>query len=231
MAPLSGRRADRLVADLVARNPASVVDFGCGWGELLLRVVAASGAHGVGVEVRGADVERGRRNAAARGLSERVTFVEGPAREYAGTADLVLSVGAFHAFDTIAEALRQLRRRVNPGGCLLFAAELWERTPTPEQLAGMWPGATADDCTYLPHLVDEALAAGFRPLRIETATRSEWEDFESGLAAGREDWLLSHPGHPESDAVRDKLDKQRNFWLRGHRDVMGFAYLTLGVPA
>jgi hypothetical protein len=30
--------------------------------------------------------------------------------------------------------------------------------------------------------------------------------------------------------VRAKLDRQRSIWLRGHRDAMGFAYLTLGVP-
>jgi hypothetical protein len=27
------------------------------------------------------------------------------------------------------------------------------------------------------------------------------------------------------------VDRHRDIWLRGHRDVMGFAYLTLGVPA
>jgi hypothetical protein len=30
--------------------------------------------------------------------------------------------------------------------------------------------------------------------------------------------------------VRAELDKTRNIWLRGHRDIFGFAYLTLGVP-
>jgi hypothetical protein len=29
--------------------------------------------------------------------------------------------------------------------------------------------------------------------------------------------------------VRERLDRHRLFWLRGHRDVMGFAYLTLGI--
>ncbi|MGC9668666.1 hypothetical protein ACNTMW_19175 [Planosporangium sp. 12N6] len=43
-----------------------------------------------------------------------------------------------------------------------------------------------------------------------------------------EEWLLSHADHPEADAVRAKLDKHRSIWLRGRRDVMGFAYLTLG---
>jgi hypothetical protein len=40
-----------------------------------------------------------------------------------------------------------------------------------------------------------------------------------------------HPDHSEADEVRSKVDKHRDIWLRGHRDVMGFAYLILGVPA
>ena len=63
-----------------------------------------------------------------------------------------------------------------------------------------------------------------------TATQGEWEEFESGLAVDVEEWLLTHADHPEADKVRTRRDKQRSIWLRGHRGVMGFAYLTLGRP-
>jgi SAM-dependent methyltransferase len=196
---------------------------------LLLRIVAACpGAQGIGIEVHEPDVLRGRRNADARRLSDRVTFVHGPAAEQeTGVADVVVSVGAYHAFGDIPEALRALHRMVAPGGCLLFGAEFWEHPPTPGQLAHMWPGTTADECTDLAGLVDRAVAAGFRPLRIETAARGEWEEFESGFAADREEWLAANPGHSEAERIRAELDTQRGIWLRGHRDVMGFAYLTL----
>jgi hypothetical protein len=59
----------------------------------------------------------------------------------------------------------------------------------------MWPGMTVDDCHHLPHLVDVAAAEGFRPLRIQTATRGEWEEFESGYAAEAEEWLLANGDH------------------------------------
>jgi hypothetical protein len=119
---------------------------------------------------------------------------------------------------------------VKPGGRLLFGAEIWDQTPTDEQLANMWPGIAVGDCLHLPDLVDAATAQGFRPLEIQTATRGEWEEFGSGLAAGPEEWLLANGDHPEADQVRAHLDRHRSIWLRGHRDVMGFAYLTLGVP-
>lgn len=229
MAPLSAERAGRLVAELAALNPSTVIDLGCGWGELLLRIVAACpGATGVGVEVHGPDVARARDNAAARGLSDRVTFVEGPASDHLTGADIVVNVGAYQAFGDLGKALGVLRDLVGAGGRVLFGAEYWERPPSAERLAHMWPGATADDCTDLAGLVDLAVAAGFRPLRIETASQGEWEEFESGLAADGERWLLTNPDHPDADTVRAKLDAQRGMWLRGHRGVLGFAYLTLG---
>jgi SAM-dependent methyltransferase len=228
-APLSAERASRLAADLAALRPATVLDLGCGWGELLLRVVGAwPDASGVGVDTHRPDLVRGRANAAARGLDGRVTFIEGPAAENVRAADVVINVGAHHVFGGVIEALDAPHGAVRPGGRLLFGAEFWEHPPTPAQLANMWPGISADDCTGLAELADHAVAAGFRPMRIETATQGEWEEFESGLAADAEEWLLTHPGHPEADKVRSRLDRQRSIWLRGHRGVMGFAYLTLG---
>ena len=229
--PLSAERADHLAAELAAGRPADVVDYGCGWGELLLRVLeAAPGANGTGIDVRGQDLARGRENAAKRGLSGQVAFIEGPAADHASPADAVISCGAYQAFGTIPEALRALRPLVKPGGLLLFGAEIWDRTPTDTQLASMWPGMTVGDCLYLPDLVDAAAAEGFRPLRIQTATRSEWEEFESGYAAGAEEWLLANEDHPEAGQIRASLDRHRSIWLHGHRNVLGFAYLTLGAP-
>jgi|HubBroStandDraft_6_1064221.scaffolds.fasta_scaffold317631_2 SAM-dependent methyltransferase len=229
--PLSEERAVRLTGELAARTPATVLDIGCGWGELTLRILAAApNAIGTGVDINSGDIRRARDNAAARGLDGRATFVEGPAKEHLASAraDLILNVGAYHALGTIPEALAEIRERVNPGGRVLFGAEYWERPPTEGELANMWPGITAEDCTDLATLAERTIAAGFRPLRIQTATRGEWEEFESGYARGREEWLLANPGHPQAGEIRAELDKTRNIWLRGHRDVFGFAYLTLG---
>ena len=230
--PLSNERANRLAGELAARRPATVVDLGCGWGEFLLRVLAAApDASGTGVDTHAADLARAREAAGARHLGDRVTFVDGPATGYGHRADALVSIGAYQAFGTIPEALTALRERLQPGGRLVFGAEYWQRPPTEDELAHMWEGITADDCTDLPGLVGMTTAAGFRPLRIETATRDEWEEFESAYAAELEVWLLDHPDHADADEVRAKVDKHRDIWLRGHRDVMGFAYLTLGVPA
>jgi len=105
-------------------------------------------------------------------------------------------------------------RQSGPAGRVLFGTEFWEHPPAPAQLASMWPGISANDCTSLAEVADQAVAAGFRPLRIETATQANGKS--------------SNPGWPPTLRSGTRLDKQRSIWLRGHRGVMGFAYLTLG---
>ncbi|WP_406171635.1 SAM-dependent methyltransferase [Streptomyces sp. NBC_00996] len=232
--PLSEARATRLVQRLTRTNPTTVLDIGCGWAELMLRLLAAApGAKGIGIDLNADDLDRGRRNAAQRGLANRVEFVEESALGTAhGPADVVLCLGAGHALSEAeppghtVEALRELRRLVSDEGRVLLGEGFWQRTPTPAELSGMWPGASADEQYELPALVDLAVAAGFRPEWIETASLEEWEEFESGYQADAEVWLAGHPDHPLAAETRERLDRHRRAWM-GYRGVLGLAYLTL----
>jgi SAM-dependent methyltransferase len=233
--PLSEARASRIVARLTANRPGSVLDIGCGWSELMLRVLAAAPqATGLGLDTDEGDLARARASAQARGLGDRVTFVqESGVKTSRGPADLVLCVGSSHALTDIeppghvAPGLAELRRLVNPGGRVLLGEGFWHRTPTESELASMWPGTTAGEYGDLAGLVDLAVAAGFRPAWIETATLEEWEDFESGYRCDEEEWLATHGDHPKAAELRAKVDQHRSYWLRGYYDLLGLAYLTL----
>ena len=49
--PLSEARAARIVARLAGIGPRTVLDIGCGWGELMLRILAAApDATGLGLD-------------------------------------------------------------------------------------------------------------------------------------------------------------------------------------
>jgi cyclopropane fatty-acyl-phospholipid synthase-like methyltransferase len=233
--PLSEARASRLVARLTRNTPRTVLDIGCGWGELILRILAAApDATGFGLDTDESDLARGRENARARGLAGRVTFVrESGVGTRRGPADLVLCLGASHALTEVqppghtAAALAELRRLVSPGGRVLLGEGFWHRTPTEDELAGMWPGTTAGEFGDLASLVDLAVSAGFRPAWIETASLQEWEDFESGYQCDEEEWLATHGDHPRAAEISERVNQHRSFWLRGYYGLLGQAYLTL----
>jgi cyclopropane fatty-acyl-phospholipid synthase-like methyltransferase len=236
--PLSEARAGRLVDRLTRARPATVLDIGCGWGELMLRILAVlPDATGLGLDTDEGDLARGRAAALSRGLSGRVTFVnESGVGTTRGPADLVLCIGSSHALtealppESVRAALAILRRLVTPRGRVLLGESFWHRTPTEAELAAMWPGITAEGLPDLAGLVDLAVGEGFRPAWIETATLEEWEDFESGYQCDEEEWLAAHAGHPDAARIRAQVDEHRSYWLRGYRGLLGQAYLTL-VPA
>ncbi|MEV0774684.1 SAM-dependent methyltransferase [Streptomyces sp. NPDC050433] len=231
-APLSEDHARSFIGACPVPDGGRVVDLGCGWGELLLRMVdAAPGSTGDGVEKDPAAVARGRRLAQERGLDGRVTFHESSADVWSGTGyDLAVCIGAVHAWPgSTREALRALRTIVKPGGHVLFADGFWTTKPTAAALKGL--GAEEDElCGSLDDLVRATVDAGFAPLRTTVADQREWDVFESnGRAGWGERWALDHPDHPLHDAVRATAAGHREGYHGGYRGYLGFAYLVLGV--
>ncbi len=230
-APLSDARAAELIAGLLPLDGAHVVDLGCGWAELLLRTLAAAPtATGIGVDRDTVALARGRENAAARGLSDRVSLVEGDVAGWAGGdgepfADAVIAIGVSHAWGGARPMLQGMRRLLRPDDRLLIGDGFWEQEPTPAAIAALNP--TPDEFRPLAHLVDLALASGYTMVNVSVASLDEWDSFESRWLAGKEQWLSDHADATEADDVRRAIEDHRSGWLHGYRSVLGFAYLTL----
>lgn len=217
------------MASLPPLTGARVVDLGCGWAELLLRIVAAEPTvAGVGVDRDPAAIARARSNAEARGLADRVELAVADAAGWAGDqADVLLCIGASQAWGGAGPALTALRPCLRPGGRLVFGEAIWTRPPTPAALAAL--GADAESYGSLADLVELAVGHGYRPLAVAEATGEEWDSFESRYLLGWERWLLANPAGPGADDVRARADAHRARWLGGYRGVLGFAYLTLAI--
>jgi cyclopropane fatty-acyl-phospholipid synthase-like methyltransferase len=86
--PLSVEHAGLLLDRLDLRPGQRIADLGCGWGELLLTAVARAGAGttGIGLDQDVTLLDRGRAEAARRGLDGAVTLTVGDAAEWRGTS-------------------------------------------------------------------------------------------------------------------------------------------------
>jgi SAM-dependent methyltransferase len=229
--PLSEARADQLVGSLGPLSGRHVVDLGCGWAELLLRTIATEPtATGYGVDRDPAAIAHGQENARARGLADRVVLEVGDAGEWSGSADVLIVNGASQVWggepaEHTTNALAAGRRLLRPGGRLLLGEGFWQREPTPDQLTAM-PIPLAQ-LRSLPDLVDLAVDHGYRPHWLSRAGQDEWDEFESRHALGWERWLSANADSPRFAEIASRADAHRTAWLRGWRDVLGFAYLTL----
>jgi cyclopropane fatty-acyl-phospholipid synthase-like methyltransferase len=213
-APLSDERAAAIVGNLALAPGRHALDLGCGWGELLLRVVASHPAStGTGVDVDRIALDRARRAAAARGLQQRVEFVEDDATSFEDRGHLVLCVGSSHAWGGATPALRALRERVELGGSVLFADGFWERPPGSEarRIFGELP--------VFDGLLSVARAAGFSVESADRSSREEWDAFEAG-------WRAALECADDADARLLALAREREY-RDGYRGILGFAWLVL----
>lgn len=110
--PLSAKRADRLAAELAVAAPRLLSTTAVAGESCCCESWRSRPARGVGVDIHGPDIARGRENADKRGLAERVTFIEGPAADNASKADVIINCGAYQAF---GHARRVGRIRVRLG--------------------------------------------------------------------------------------------------------------------
>jgi cyclopropane fatty-acyl-phospholipid synthase-like methyltransferase len=236
LSPLSESRAARLVAFLTEEAPSTVLDVGCGWGELLLRVLeAAPAARGLGVDLDEEAVASAHRRAVDRGVGQRAAFEVRDARDVEGSFGAITCIGASQIWGPQVEAaqpldygaaLTALRTLLPRGGRLVYGEGIWSAPPTPAATAPL--AGREDEYVTLGELVHLAQARGFAVMAAHEADLDEWDVFESGFAAGYARWLAEHAADdPEAEEVRTLAERQHAAYFGGYRGILGLAYLHL----
>ena len=202
------------------------VDLGCGEGEWLQELLLAQpGLTGIGIDhmLPASAAER----TAQRSLGDRVTWIETDAATWSdGLFDVVLCVGASHAFGRLEDMLSAVRRHLRPGGQALVADTIWEGAPTAAALAAL--EVSAEDFPDLAGLVQATREHGFEPSYGHNSTLAEWDEYEFSWTGSLVDWALR-----EAVTVEDRgqalaaAREHRDAWLGGWRRQVGFASLVL----
>ncbi|MEZ3181192.1 class I SAM-dependent methyltransferase [Streptomyces pimonensis] len=223
-APLDDDSVRRLLERGVPRDGARVLDLGCGGGEWLLRALAGHpGLRAEGVDISADSLERAREAARVRGVEERLVLHHGDAGDLAASHafDLVLSVGATHAFGGLLATLAAARAHLAPGGRILVGDGFWAREPSSEAVEML------GDLSDLPTTVDRVVADGWTPVHGHISSRRELDDYEWAWTGSLASWALDHPDDPGSAQALTTASAHRDGWLRVYRDVLGFVCLVL----
>jgi SAM-dependent methyltransferase len=223
-APLTDEAVLRLLDRTVTRGDERLLDLGCGQAEWLIRALEAHpGASAVGVDTAENALAKARAQADARGVGDRLTLHAADAAAFTADApfDVVISVGAVHAFGGLLATLAKARGHLAPGGRVLAGDAYWLTEPTPETVGML--GEYEDLATT----VDRIVADGWTPVHGHLSTRHELDDYEWNWTGSLAEWALDHPDDPDSASALESADVHRTEWLHGYRDSFGFHTLVL----
>tara|TARA_R110000824_G_scaffold155226_7_gene327883 strand:+ start:41354 stop:42595 length:1242 start_codon:yes stop_codon:yes gene_type:complete len=111
-----------IIAKLHIQPHHRVLDIGCGWGGMALTIAEETGASVVGVTLSREQHKLATARAAARGLSDRVTFRLQDYRELEPDFDRIVSVGMFEhvGIGHYAEYFNHVERLLTPQGVALI---------------------------------------------------------------------------------------------------------------
>jgi SAM-dependent methyltransferase len=225
--PVSESKMSNMVEALELCPDQSVLDVGCGCGEVLIRLHERFRIAGMGVDVSGDYIREANRRAEGRVEANKIRFVEanaGMLHIEPGSLELALCLGATHAFGpgmgAYPLALKNLLHWVMPGGLLLVAEGYLRRPAAPEyrDLIGDFP---PDEMTHAAN-VAVGRALGLVPLAAWTSSVDEWDHFEWAYQRAVERRAAHNPLDLEATA---KLHRRR-LWMEAYlqwgRDTLGY---------
>jgi SAM-dependent methyltransferase len=213
--PMSEGEMDAAIAALSLGSGSTVLETGCGSGEILVRTARAyPGIRGLGVD-RDVEVIA---QACRRANTDQVRFEVGDAARVTGRYDAVINVAASHAHGGFPDALGAIR---SLGAIVLYGEGFWQRPPSSEFLAGLG-GATVDELAALEGLRSAICAAGFAIAHESLASEEDWAHYEETLASNAE-----RDGSPDALAYARVIRDRRA--LPDGTDTLGFALFVLRV--
>ncbi|RKE18227.1 cyclopropane-fatty-acyl-phospholipid synthase family protein [Streptomyces sp. TLI_171] len=225
-APLSDESVRLLLERaLRGREDGRLLDLGCGEAAWAVRALAAHpGLRAVGADVDAAALTAGRRSAEHLGVARRLGLHHTDVREFTSAEpfDVVLSIGATHAFGGLAPTLAAIGPLLAPGGAVLLGEGYWEGEPTSlsRELFG-------DGLADLAGTVAAVRAAGWLPVAGHTSSTAELDAYEWAWTGSLTDWALDQPPGPDRDQALRIAAEHREEWLTGYRSGFGFVTLLL----
>lgn len=223
-APLDDDSVRALLAKGLPRGDERVLDLGCGTAEWLLRALETGpGVHAEGVDVSPEALAAADEAATRRGLRQRLVLHDQDAATFTSPEpfDLVLSVGAAHAFGGLLPTLAAAREHLAPGGSVLVGDGFWDGTTSAEAVAVL------GDFEDLATTVDRVVAEGWTPVHGHVSTRRELDDYEWACWGGLAGWAFDHGEDPRAPEVLATAGTRRTEWLHTYRDTFGFVTLVL----
>jgi len=168
----------RLGYALGIRETTRILDLCCGYGEMLRLLSGIFGCSGVGVDISKEFIEEGTKRITESGLLDRVSLVNGDAREWKGSDyDIACLVGEQDVFEGFENTLNKLFERVNTTGRVVIGTPYYQQPDVPKELVD-FEGELPTELEVFDIVRSNHCVITF----IGRDTRSEWDKYISWSA-------------------------------------------------
>jgi len=216
--PMTSTQLDEVIAAVGIADGAHIVDYACGYGEVLFRAAQRACVRGVGVDLSPWMITRAAAQAGDRSAGSTLRWVLGEARDYrpASPCDVAVCIGAEWVWHDFRGTARALAERLQSGGVAVIGAARLHTAADPDRVRRQ-RGAVetvADQRALLEHF-------GFEPLHRVDPDDAGWDAYLARTAAAARDWAVLHPGQASDQWLAEQDDWQQ---AREHdREVIGWS--------
>jgi SAM-dependent methyltransferase len=222
--PTSPEKIVHLGRVLALEPGQQVIDFGCGYGEMLALWAQEFGVGGLGIDFRPLACERARQKMSRLGLAGDIEIVCADAADYPfepGQYDAATCIGASFIWGGFRPSVQQMALATRQGGRLAIGEVYWRHAEVPAALREKEPFHWEQD------LLDIAHEEGFEIEYVIRSSRDDWDRYEAGNWLGLMRWLRAHPNHPERDQVLAHLRESQAEYMTYGREFYGWALYAL----
>jgi SAM-dependent methyltransferase len=225
--PLSPEKIIKVGKFLGLKEGDKVIDFGCGFGEVLVLWAEAFGIGGIGIDIREHACERAKKKIEERGLSERIEIVCCNGADYSfekEAFDVAACIGASFIWGGFKQAIQGMKDAVPPDRKLVIGEPYWLKEPVPQEYVDKIKEIEIHS-EY--GLIQIAREEGFDFEYMVRSSLDDWDTYEASNWYSLARWLEEHPDHPEKKEVIDWLHENQDEYLKYGREYCGFAVYIL----
>lgn len=207
------------------KKDSRVIDFGCGFGEVLALWGQHFGILGIGIDVREYACQRASKKMSERGFADRIEIVCANAAQYPfakQTFDVAACIGASFIWGGYRPTMRAMKEAIHSNGKLVIGEPYWLKEQIPSEYA------QAEQAVHTEYkLLQITREEGFDFEYVVRASHDDWDRYEADNWYGLMRWIEENPKHPERKEVIEHLHKCQDEYLRYGREYLGWAMYIL----
>ncbi len=214
------------LAEILGLKPnQQVIDFGCGYAEMLTLWAQKHGIKGIGIDIRSNACKRAEKKIIDNNIQESIKVVCGNAKEYTFEPykyDFACCIGATFIWGGWGETIEGMRKAIVPHGKLVIGELHWQNEYIPAPIFRNTPGTLTE-----LELWQMAMDKGYEIEYLLRSSQEEWDNYNASNWRGLIHWIQENSSHPERDQVVKFLHTEQEEYFRYTKDNFGWAIYVL----